>query len=37
MIESLGIAQPQGEPLLHYAESIAVDIWPLQRVSEARL
>ena len=32
MIESLGIAQPQGEPLLHYAESIAVDIWPLQRV-----
>jgi uncharacterized protein YqjF (DUF2071 family) len=35
MIESLGIAQPEGEPLLHYAESIAVDIWPLQRVSEA--
>ena len=32
MIESLGIAQPEGEPLLHYAESIAVDIWPLQRV-----
>jgi len=36
MIESLGIAQPEGEPLLHYAESIAVDIWALQRVSEAR-
>jgi uncharacterized protein YqjF (DUF2071 family) len=36
MIESLGIAQPRGEPLLHYAESISVDIWPLQRVSEAR-
>jgi uncharacterized protein YqjF (DUF2071 family) len=36
MIESLGIAQPKDEPLLHYAESIAVDIWPLQRVSEAR-
>lgn len=36
MIESLGIAQPQGEPLLHYAESISVDIWPLQCVSEAR-
>lgn len=36
MIESLGIAQPKGESLLHYSESIAVDIWPLQRVSEAR-
>lgn len=36
MIESLGIAQPEGEPLLHYAESIAVDIWPLRGVSEAR-
>jgi uncharacterized protein len=36
MIESLGIARPAGEPLLHYAESIAVDIWPLQGVSEAR-
>jgi len=36
MIESLGIPQPEGEPLLHYAESIAVDIWPLQRMSEAR-
>ena len=32
MIESLGILQPQGEPLLHYAESIAVDIWPLKKV-----
>ncbi len=31
MIESLGIAQPAGEPLLHYAESIAVDIWPLRK------
>jgi uncharacterized protein YqjF (DUF2071 family) len=36
MIESLGVAQPEGEPLLHYAESIAVDIWPLHVVSEAR-
>ncbi len=36
MIESLGIPQPEGQPLLHYAESIAVDIWPLRRVSEAR-
>jgi len=32
MIESLGLAAPAGEPLLHYAESIAVEIWPLQRV-----
>jgi len=36
MIESLGIAQPKGAPLLHYAESIAVDVWPLQKVSAAR-
>jgi uncharacterized protein len=35
MIESLGVAEPSEEPLLHYAESIAVDIWPLRRVSEA--
>lgn len=32
MVESLGIAAPQGTPLLHYAEAIAVDIWPLKRV-----
>jgi len=32
MIESLGIGQPAGEPLLHYAESIAVDIWPLRKL-----
>jgi uncharacterized protein YqjF (DUF2071 family) len=32
MIESLGLAQPKGEPLLHYADSIDVDIWRLQRV-----
>ncbi len=36
MIESLGIPTPPGDPLLQYAESIAVDIWPLKRVSEAR-
>ncbi|MGZ8848161.1 MAG: DUF2071 domain-containing protein, partial [Pyrinomonadaceae bacterium] len=36
MIESLGIDQPAGKPLLHYAESIAVNIWPLKKVSEAR-
>jgi len=32
MIQSLGIAEPQEGPLLHYAEEIAVDIWPLKRV-----
>jgi uncharacterized protein len=30
MISSLGILQPETEPLLHYAESLAVDIWPLK-------
>jgi uncharacterized protein len=30
MIDSLEISQPGGPPLLHYAESIAVDIWPLK-------
>jgi uncharacterized protein YqjF (DUF2071 family) len=29
MITSLGIPEPEGQPLLHYAESLAVDIWPL--------
>ncbi len=32
MIEALGLAQPPGAPLLHYAEAIAVDIWPLKEV-----
>lgn len=32
MIESLGIKQPKGAWLLHYAESIAVGIWPLRKV-----
>jgi uncharacterized protein YqjF (DUF2071 family) len=32
MVESLGIGEPLGEPLLHYAESIAVNIWPLRKV-----
>jgi uncharacterized protein YqjF (DUF2071 family) len=30
MIQSLGIPQPAGEPLLHYAEAIDVNVWPLQ-------
>lgn len=32
MIEALGIVQPSGPPLLHYAESLAVDIWRLRRL-----
>jgi uncharacterized protein YqjF (DUF2071 family) len=36
MIQSLGIQPPDTQPLLHYAESISVDIWPLRKVSEAR-
>jgi len=32
MIQSLGIAESQQVPWLHYAEEIAVDIWPLKRV-----
>lgn len=32
MIQSLGIAESREEPLLHYAEEIAVDIWPLKTV-----
>jgi uncharacterized protein YqjF (DUF2071 family) len=36
MIESLGLRTPAEDPVLHYAEEIGVDIWGLQRVSEAR-
>ena len=32
MIEAHGLRAPGGQPLLHYAEAIAVDIWPLRRV-----
>jgi uncharacterized protein YqjF (DUF2071 family) len=32
MLEALGLAQPAGAPLLHYAEELKVDIWPLLRV-----
>ncbi len=32
MIESHGLPTPTGEPLLHYAEALAVDIWPLKRL-----
>jgi uncharacterized protein len=30
MLESHGLPTPEGEPLLHYAEEIGVDIWPLE-------
>jgi uncharacterized protein YqjF (DUF2071 family) len=34
MVEALGISTPPLAPLLHYAEEIKVDIWPLTRVTE---
>ncbi|HKR00571.1 MAG TPA: DUF2071 domain-containing protein [Pyrinomonadaceae bacterium] len=30
MIESHGLPAPKDEPLLHYAEEISVDIWPIK-------
>jgi uncharacterized protein YqjF (DUF2071 family) len=32
MVESHGLPTPAGEPLLHYAEKLSVDIWPLEEV-----
>ena len=32
MIESHGLPTPKDEPLLHYAEEISVDIWPIKEV-----
>jgi len=32
MVEFLGIDEPKGAPVLHYAESIGVNIWPLWKV-----
>jgi uncharacterized protein len=32
MIESHGLPTPAGEPLLHYAEALAVDIWPIEKL-----
>ena len=29
MVESLAVPMPPGDPLLHYAEEISVEIWPL--------
>lgn len=31
MIESQSLPTPDGQPLLHYAEELSVDIWPLKR------
>jgi uncharacterized protein YqjF (DUF2071 family) len=33
LLEALGLPAPAGEPLLHYAEALKVDIWPLRRVA----
>jgi hypothetical protein len=32
MTEAVGLAAPAGEPLVHYAEELKVDIWPPLRV-----
>ena len=32
MLEAVGVSEPTGAPLLHYAEELKVDIWPLVRV-----
>lgn len=31
LIESLGLPTPAGEPLLHYAEAVSVDVWMLEK------
>jgi uncharacterized protein YqjF (DUF2071 family) len=33
MIESHGLPTPGGDPLLHYAEELSVEIWPLEPLS----
>jgi hypothetical protein len=32
MVESLGVKSPRGEPVLHYAEEIEVDVWAIKRL-----
>jgi len=34
MIEALGLKAPGGDPLLHYAEEISVDIWALKKIGD---
>jgi hypothetical protein len=36
VLEALGLPAPAGEPLLHHADAIKVDIFPLQRVPAGR-
>ncbi len=36
MIESHGLPTPTGNPLLHHAEELSVDIWPLKAVGKER-
>jgi uncharacterized protein YqjF (DUF2071 family) len=36
MVSAIGLPEPDDEPLLHYAESISVEIWPIKRVAETR-
>ncbi len=35
MIQALDISEPTGTPLLHYAEELAVDIWPLEKIRQS--
>jgi uncharacterized protein YqjF (DUF2071 family) len=35
MIESHGLPTPKGNPLLHYCETLSIDIWPLRAVQSA--
>ena len=34
VVEALGLPTPTGDPLLHYADELKVDIWPLTRVAQ---
>ncbi|TMK23527.1 MAG: DUF2071 domain-containing protein [Actinobacteria bacterium] len=34
LLETLGLPAPNGDPLLHYAEALKIDIWPLRRVAK---
>ena len=34
MIETLELPTPAGQPLLHYAEELKVDIWMIRRVED---
>ena len=36
VLEALGLQTPEGEPLLHYADALKTDIWPLRRVRAGR-